>query len=711
MRPEQLEEVVMSVSKWEQQLKDIPQKITTIDTRDIAYTTPQTSADLLQHSGRVFIQKSQMGGGSPMIRGFSTNRLLLTVDGVRMNNAIFRGGNIQNVISIDPFAVQTTEVIFGPGSVIYGSDAIGGVMNFYTLKPQFLNPSGEASRGRLNYRHGTASNEQTIHADINFGAKKWAFLSSLSYNDFGNMTMGRSGPDSYLRRQYVRRIGGRDSLVPNPRPREQMPSGYSQWSIMQKASHKPNNYWNIDLGVYYATTSDYSRYDRLIRPTGDGQGLRSAEWNYGPQNWLMGNLQILKKGKDNFFDRMKLTLAYQNFQESRYERDFGDDVRYSTAEKVDAVSMNFDIENKRLGNLRLYYGGEYVYNKVGSDGYTTNIENGTQAVSPSRYPDGASWQSAAAYLNTEFKVQPNLNLLSGIRYSHVWIAAEFDRSFYPFPFEEARLDNGALTASLGMSWLPRSDLQLTINGATGFRSPNIDDVGKVFDSEPGSVVVPNPALDPEYAYSADIGIMKNFDDKLVLRGTAFYTYLADALVRRDFTFNGQNEIMYNGEPSNVQAIQNAARTYVYGFEFGMDAYMTERLSLASNLTITRGYEEDDSGVDTPARHAAPTFGDVHLVWKNHRLKADLFFNFNAEVSHDDLSISERSKDYIYEADENGNPYSPAWHTLNFRSRYQVSQRLHGTFNLENITNQRYRPYSSGIAAAGLNLILGVDYAF
>jgi hemoglobin/transferrin/lactoferrin receptor protein len=100
----------------------------------------------------------------------------------------------------------------------------------------------------------------------------------------------------------------------------------------------------------------------LIRPTGDGQGLRSAEWNYGPQNWLMGNLQILKKGKDNFFDRMKLTLAYQNFQESRYERDFGDDVRYSTAEKVDAVSMNFDIENKRLGNLRLYYGGEYVYN-------------------------------------------------------------------------------------------------------------------------------------------------------------------------------------------------------------------------------------------------------------------------------------------------------------------------------------------------------------
>ena len=127
----------MSVSKWEQQRKDIPQKIVSINAQSIAFGNSQTSADLLQQSGQVFVQKSQLGGGSPMIRGFATNRVLLSVDGVRMNNAIFRGGNVQNVLSIDPFSIKNTEIIFGPGSVIYGSDAIGGVMNFYTKAPRF----------------------------------------------------------------------------------------------------------------------------------------------------------------------------------------------------------------------------------------------------------------------------------------------------------------------------------------------------------------------------------------------------------------------------------------------------------------------------------------------------------------------------------------------------------------------------------------------
>jgi len=125
LKPQQLDEVVMSVSKWEQQKKDIPQKIASIDARTIAFENPQTAADLLQNSGKVFVQKSQLGGGSPLIRGFATNRLLLTVDGVRMNNAIFRGGNIQNVISIDPFTIKNTEVIFGPGFTKYRKQKMG----------------------------------------------------------------------------------------------------------------------------------------------------------------------------------------------------------------------------------------------------------------------------------------------------------------------------------------------------------------------------------------------------------------------------------------------------------------------------------------------------------------------------------------------------------------------------------------------------------
>ncbi|MEM7380387.1 MAG: TonB-dependent receptor [Bacteroidota bacterium] len=711
LSPEQLDEVVMSVSKWEQQKKDIPQKVATIDARSVAFTNPQTAADLLQQSGQVFVQKSQLGGGSPMIRGFATNRLLLSVDGVRMNNAIFRGGNIQNVISIDPFSVRNTEVIFGPGSVIYGSDAIGGVMNFFTKPAQFSQKDSMNLSGNSVYRFASANEEHTIHADFNFGRKKWAFLGSVSYSDFGDLRMGSHGPDAYLRNNFVLRRNDVDFLAPNSNPKKQVPTGYDQINLMQKIRHKPNNNWNYDLGLYYSETSDFSRYDRLIRPNDDGTGLRSAEWFYGPQKWFMANAQITKKGRGKFYDGVKLTTAYQHFEESRNERAFQDPVRYTTREKVDGLSVNLDFENKKIGNLRLYYGGEYVFNKVHSTGYQENISSGLLASAASRYPDGATWQTIAGYINSEFKSRPNFTYMAGLRYSHVWIDAVFDRTYFPFPFSAARLNNGALTGSLGFSWFPRADFQVTANGSTGFRAPNIDDIGKVFDSEPGSVVVPNPNLEPEYAYNVELGVHKNLKDKLVFNGAVFYTYLVDALVRRDFEFNGETEILYNGELSNVQAIQNAAKAYVYGFEFGLDAFITQNLSLKSNLTLTKGIEEDDSGVDSPARHAAPTFGDFHLIWKDQRLKADLFLNYNGEIDFEDLALSERNKPFLYTEDENGNPFSPSWYTLNFRSQYQISNTLSTTLSLENITNQRYRTYSSGIASAGTNLILSVDYSF
>nr|WP_299386756.1 TonB-dependent receptor [Allomuricauda sp.] len=711
VRPEELMEVVLSVSKWEQQKKDIPQKIESIDAKTISFTNPQTSADLLLQSGKVFVQKSQLGGGSPMIRGFATNRLLLSVDGVRMNNAIFRGGNIQNVISIDPFNVRNTEVVFGPGSVIYGSDAIGGVMNFYTHRPRFSFTDSLTVSGNATYRFASANNEGTGHVDLNLGQQKWASFTSITYSNFEDLVMGKFGPDSYLRNNFVVRADGEDQLVTNPDPRKQVSSGYDQINLMQKFTYRPNKTWNYDLGLHYSETSDYSRYDRLIRPDNEGDGLRYAEWFYGPQKWFMGNFQATKQGKNKFYDGVKLTAAYQFFEESRNSRDFQSVDRISTKEQVNAISLNLDFENKKIGDLRLYYGAEYIFNKVRSMGSQMNILNNDQAEAAPRYPDGATWQTFAGYINGEYKLKPNFTLLSGARYSQVWVDAQFDKTFYPFPFDEADLITGAFTGSVGFSWFPKANLQITLNGSTGFRAPNIDDIGKVFDSEPGAVVVPNPDLEPEYAYNAELGIRKNVKDKIVVKGAAFYTYLVDALVRRDFTFNGETEIVYNGELSRVQAIQNAAKAYVYGFELGIEAFLDENWSLSSNLTLTEGTEEDDTGEDTPARHAAPTFGDVHLVWQNQKLKMDFFLNYNGEIDYNDLALSERSKPFIYAEDENGNPYSPSWHTLNFRSQYQITHDLRAFLSLENLTNERYRTYSSGIVAPGTNLIMGVGYNF
>lgn len=705
-----LDEVVLSVAKFGLQKKDLPQQIVSLTSEDIEFNNPQTAADLLEASGQVYIQKSQLGGGSPMIRGFSTNRLLINVDGVRFNTAIFRGGNVQNVISIDPFAIERTEIIIGPGSVLYGSDAIGGVMNFYTKKPKFSFKEGTTIKGNATARYSSANEEKTGHFDFNIGTKEWGFLSSVSYSDYGDLKMGKHGPDDYLRPEYVETIDGVDTVVTNPNPRLQVPTGYQQLNTMQKIRYMPTQNWDFDLGLFYTTTSDYPRYDRLIVKKDDN--LRSAEWYYGPQEWLSGNLQARNTATDvGMYDENIITVSYQRFKESRHDRDFGKVTLYETEEVVDAYTAAWDFEKKFGSENILFYGVEYVYNLVGSTGSQTDIDTGISMPAASRYPDGSTWQSMAAYSSVQLKLAENLSFQGGLRYNHIKLKSEFDDTYYDFPFSDADIDTGALTGSAGLAYQASEILGLKANYSTAFRAPNVDDVGKIFDSEPGSVVVPNPDLEPEYSRTGELSATLNFNNVLIVDVGTYYTVLDDALVRRDYNLNGETEIEYQGEMSTVQAIQNAARAEVYGLEAGIIVNFSPSVQLTSQYNITDGYEEEDNGDHSPLRSAAPQFGNSHLLFTKNKLKLDFFSVYNGQFDFEDLAPSQAANDYLYAKDENGNPYSPSWYTINFRSQYELTQnwQLHAT--LENITNQRYRPYSSGITAAGTNLILAVNYTF
>ncbi len=708
---EGLDEVVLSASKFQQSKRDIPQKIMNITAKSIAFSNPQTSADLLESTGNVFIQKSQMGGGSPMIRGLSTNRLLITVDGVRMNNAIFRGGNLQNVLSIDPFAIHNTEVTLGAGSVVYGSDALGGVMSFYTRKPHLSYSDSLYFRGNTVARYATANNEKTGHIDLNFGLKKWAFFSSVSYTDFDDLRMGSHGPSDYIRYEYVRTIDGVDQMVPNAYPLVQKPTGYDQINFLQKVRYEPMEDWTFDLGLHYSTTSDYSRYDRLIRYKGDN--LRSAEWNYGPQRWFMGNIQVTKlSSNSNLYDKIQATVAYQNFQESRMDRDFNKPIRNVREEAVDAVSANLDLEKQLGARTELFYGLEYIYNLVTSSGSEEYIKTGTSLPTVSRYPTGSDWQSVAAYTSLKYKPNPKFVFQTGVRYNHVVLNADFteNNTYLNLPYSTTKINTGAFTGTAGVNWNPNQTIALKFNASSAFRAPNIDDIGKVFDSEPGAVVVPNHDLKPEYAYGLELGVKFNFENKVILDMATYYTYLDNTLVRRDFNLNGKSEVMYDGEMSTVQAIQNAAESRIYGFEVGLLVNMTDDFKLTSNYNIIGGREEDDYGESTSLRHAAPQFGTTHLIWQKDKLQFDAFAAYNSELSNNQLAPSEQDKGYMYAKDGNGNPYAPSWYTLNFRTQYQLNDAVSLTAGLENITDQRYKTYSSGIAAPGRNLILSLKYA-
>ena len=233
-------------------------------------------------------------------------------------------------------------------------------------------------------------------------------------------------------------------------------------------------------------------------------------------------------------------------------------------------------------------------------------------------------------------------------------------------------------------------------------------LGKVFESAPGQLMIPNPDLKSEYAYNFDLGYAVNIANKIHFDVTGFYTLLDDAIVRRPATFNSKDSMIYEGLNSKVFSLQNAARAKAYGIQAGLEIFFHKNFSWLIQGNWIEGKETDDNkDEDVPLRHAPPFYGGTHLKYSGKKFRADLYALWNGEISNKNLAPSEQAKTFIYATDENGKPYSPAWYTLNVKTSYQVNSVVLITAGWENITNQRYRSYSSGIVSPGSNLILSL----
>ncbi|SIN70605.1 TonB-dependent receptor [Algoriphagus halophilus] len=705
----QMEQAIVTGSRWRQSNQDIPGKITVLNKDNFQLRSPSTTADWLGSNGDVFIQKSQQGGGSPMIRGFSANRLLYAVDGVRVNTAIFRGGNLHNVISIDPLAIQNTEVLFGPGSVMFGSDALGGVMAFETLKPNFSD-SGLSINGNLFGRFASSNHEKTFHGDISLATEKWAFLTSVSHFDYGDLKMGKHGPDDYLRSWYVIPSADGDLVLENPDPLIQKTSGYTQLNLMQKISFNPSHKTDWEYGFHYSRSSDIPRYDRLIQGSLDKP--RYAIWNYGPQVWMMNQLTLNQLGNGKLYDQMSIKLAQQYFEESRINRRFNDYSLFDRVEKVNAWSLNADWVKNINQESFLSYGIETVYNGVASTGVETNIQSGETMAASARYPT-SEWTSLAAYGTYHAHLSEKLKLQTGLRYNQVFLSADFasNAAFFPLPYQKTSNNNGAFTGSLGLILNPSSTWTISPQVSTGFRAPNVDDLGKFFDSEPGAIIIPNPDLKPEYVYNAEINLNKHWGSFLKIDASVFYTYLDHAMVRRPFQLDGQDSIPYEGVPSKVLAIQNAASAKIFGMQAGVEWSPSQNWLVYSKINWQKGKEELDDESTSPSRHAAPLFGLTRLTYSKNKLKIELSTMYSGEVAFEDMPMDEIGKPHLYALDENGNPYSPSWTTFNLQGTYKLLKSLDLMAGIENIGDKRYRPYSSGLAASGRNFTFSIKASF
>jgi len=720
-KPQSLDEVILSSSKQKVNRSRIAERIEVSKIGDIKKLAPQTSADLLSHVPGVKVQKSQFGGGSPVLRGMEANKILLVVDGVRMNNAIYRSGHLQSAITVSPSTLERVEVSFGPSSVIYGSDALGGVVHYYTKSPKVSNY--DKVSWNLLSRYSSVNDELTNQGSVSFSFKKWASLTSFSYSEFDDLKMGENRSHGFDDWGKVFEYSDNTDTYYNPNPVQnsnpnvQKNTGYNQLDFLQKFIFELNEKSNLSVNFQHSQSSDIPRFDKLTEQSNGT--LKFAEWYYGPQKRTMLSSQLELNPDKVWVEKGVITVAYQDLEESRIQRKFNSLDRLYRIESVDVFSFNgdFSVPLSKKANRGLSYGVETVHNIVDSESYGKTLDvNGNEIIGfsgsfpvQSRYPDGGStYTNAAVYTSYRQDVSEMGTLNSGIRYTKTWLHAEWiDDSFISLPDSDIYLSNGSLTATLGYAHKPSKKWQINGVLSSGFRSPNIDDIGKIREKN-GKVTVPNIDLKPEYAYNIEFGAIKYLKDRKFNFGlNLYYTILNNYIAREPFLVNGSPVIIYDGELARTFANVNKGNAYIVGSTFSFKGGISKMFSSKGSITLTKGHTYD---TDLPLSSIPPLFGDIDFTFTKNKFEASIIFQFNGTKEYDDYNLVE-GIDNIEQSPidpSTGNFLgTPSWQTLHLATRYSVNHNIDLQFRIDNIFDEHYKEFASGISAPGRNYAVSI----
>jgi hemoglobin/transferrin/lactoferrin receptor protein len=703
-----LDGIVVNSQKFAKSKRKITQQVESISAKEIEFLTAQNTADLLQNSGTLSIQKSQQGGGSPIIRGFEASRVLLLVDGVRMNNLIFRSGHLQNSITINQNMLENIDVLFGPSSTIYGSDALGGAIYFQTKSAKTLSKTkNKLFTGSVMSTYSTVNEGKMAYADLNYAAEKFASLTAFAINDYGDLMMGRqqngSQPFFGERPFYITPNNSIDTKTRNDNRYLQKFSGYKQYDFIQKFVFNANDNIAHSLNFQYSTSTNIPRYDRLTDTNPDGS-LRFATWDYGPQNRLLAAYNIKKKKVFSNTD-LNLTLSYQNIEESRISRRVDRVLLDNQVEKVAVFALNSDFKTK-LGTADFVYGFDMVYDNLKSSAFSQNILTNAETSFITRYPDGKNNMLSTEIFALFHKNLSTINSFNAsFRGGYKVLNSELNTNPLNLPTTIIQQKNLTYSGAIGYAHNPSRNTKMAFNISSGFRVPNIDDLGKIFDSNSvrAMLIVPNFDLKPEKTIAADMGISFWRGNKFQLENNFYVTKLYDALVTSPFAINGQTSLVYNGVLSKVTANQNQGRGTIAGVSTTMKIRLLKNLIYFGTFNFTHGRISNNND-NFPLDHIPPIFGQTGFKFNSKNMNLELNMIYNGSKNLSDYSPS--GEDNLVYAPANG---TPSWECYNLKTSFNFLENTTIFASIENILDTQYRTFASGINAAGRNFQIGFKY--
>ena len=702
------DDVVIAVNRLEDSLVRPQQFAEQLSLARISFEAAATSADLLQRTGSIHVQKSQPGGGSPNIRGFEANRILLVIDGVRMNNAIYRGGHLQNIITLDEAQLQSVEVLHGPGSLLYGSDAFGGVIHLQTRAPQLSTVDRVYVHGGALIRYGSSNNEKKTNIHFNIGGKRFASQTHLSLTDFGNWTIGRNMPESYgnwgltLTRSETTEEG--DTLIPNSDPYQIIGSGYQQIDAAQDFLFQINPRTSLRWSNQFSTSTSIARTDKLSLRNNLGNP-QYAQWDYGPQRRYMSYIKLNTKHPSNRH-RGQILLSAQQVEESRIVRRFQVNAQANQIEKVNIYALNADWQSRISDLHKVLYGIESSINFVNSNSSVTNLNTNDVFLAPTRYADGGSilW-NLAAYLKHQWQLSTTMDISYGLRYTYQQVDMRF-RNPQIDEIDLSRIQNGAgaLSFSIATSYGQENGHWKGFTSlSSGFRSPNVDDGGKIFDPTPTELVLPSDNLNPEYIYQVEQGVTWTYGKPFTLKIAVFGSLIDDIIQRRSVTYQGYDSLTYDGELLNVLSNTNAELAYLIGFQGNVSGTLPWGLHYQTSWNYNRGRVLDK---EVPLDHIPPFFGRLSLDWNRDIITLSQWVDY--AFDKDSSQYSPLSVDNLDEALPFGTPGYVIW---NAKAEIRPLEYLHLSLGCLNILDKGYRPFGSSVHAAGRSWTVSLRTTF
>lgn len=701
-----LDGVTISVNKTPETIKNVTQEVKVFTKENIESCNPSSTADLLAQKG-LQVQMSQQGGGSPTLRGFEASRIVLMIDGVRMNNLIYRAGHLQDIIKTDVNLLDRVEVLYGPSSNIFGSDALGGVINLSTKKAMF---SDIADKNEMHVsflsKYASANNGITNHIDFNYGTLRFASLTSFSISQFGDLRGGSNQNPFYNgsygeRPYYVETNNVVDSIMKNEDRFKQVGTAYNQIDFIQKFSWKQNANTTHDLNIQYSTTNDVPRYDRLTDVSGGS--LKYAEWYYGPQSRLMAAYSMNNVKQNRWAQLYHIGFSYQALEESRHSRSYKTSNRNNRIENVGVLGFDLYAQHTDKKN-KLIIGVDGQLNSLKSIANKTNIVNGISTPLDTRYPDGDNKMNyLGLYVSHIHTLSTTTTISEGMRvgYSSLKSTLIDTALLFHLPYTSIEQQTPVYSASIGFIHRPSDATKLSFTIATGFRVPNVDDMSKIFGSSSGNVIVPNKDLKPEQTINYELGFTQSLGSKTTWENYLYYTSIKDIAVVDKFTFNGQDTILYDGDLSQVLANQNKQQGYIYGISSNLTSILDNHFTFQTGINYTYGRLKTDS-VDSPLDHIPPFQARISLKYQAEKFSTMFYVNYNG---------AKELKDYLLNGEDNEQYATPdgmpAWITLNLSASYKIHKNIDINFAIENILDTQYRVFASGMNGAGRNFIFSV----